>query len=81
MGSIKGSFLPGASQKDESRRESCREGGLAGCKRGREAGKASTIKVSAGVRPLRPVSDGVPTNEKLGERVDPKEPWRQQDKQ
>lgn len=30
MGFIKGSFLPGASQKVESRRESCREGGLAG---------------------------------------------------
>lgn len=55
MGSIKGRFLPGAPQKDD------RVGGSPaereywlGRERGREAGKASTIKVSAGVRPLHP---------------------------
>lgn len=49
-----------------------------GLEREQEAGKASTIKASAGMRPLHPhMSDGVPTNEKLGDRVGPNEPRRQ----
>lgn len=56
MESIRGSFLPGATQKDDRAGGALQRGGswLEAGRGGAEAGRASIIKASAGVRPLPP---------------------------